>query len=118
MSYRVYRGAVTHLDATLSISGGGGGGSTIYAANTLTTDRQELVGPVTENIAAGAYRVSVRNTGLENITVNTDVVPPNGLWEVEMEFNKTNSRQDFCPAVQIEVPAGGDCAYSAVFPST
>jgi hypothetical protein len=107
----VHRSGLGLLDAILNFSGGG-----LAAANTLIQDRQ-VVGPGTHNIDAGAYKVYVQNNGLIDITVNGDTVPPSEFWESEVQFNKTNNRQDFCPAVAINVPAGGSASYITTFPS-
>ena len=108
----IHRSSIGLLDAMLDFTGGG-----LATANTQTPDRQ-TVGAGTYNISAGAYKVRVLNNGLYDITVNGDTVPPNETWEAEVQFNKTNNRQDFCPAVEIVVPASGSASYYTIFPST
>jgi len=75
------------------------------------------VGTGTTNVPAGAYRVRVFNTGLENIAVNGATVPPAEMWEVEARENRVTGRLDLCPAVTIVVPADGQASYQAETPS-
>lgn len=115
MSYRLQRGAVTHLDAILSISVAGGGGAVV--AGTLSYIREVLDTPGTTSIPAGAYKILVINTGLKKITVDGRDIPPGENFELEKSFNHVSRKQDFCPAVDIVIPADGVCSYLTIFPS-
>lgn len=98
-------------------SGGGGEVTELLEADTLSQTFVAL-GPGTTNIPAGAYRVRVYNTGLENITANGATVPIGESWLIEYHENRATTRVDFCPAVAVVVPAGGNAGYQAEFPST
>ena len=115
MSFRIYRSPIATIDIISTISGGGGG-SPVFTAGTLIEDFQ-AVGVGTHNITAGAYRVQVWNTGVTDITVNGDTVPPGENAKYEVGYNKTNSVQDFCPAVTVIVPSGGNASYKTEHPS-
>ena len=81
-------------------------------------DYQEVTAG-TYNIAAGAYHVKVRNSGISgDITVNGDTVTPGQYWEARAWENRNTSRLDLCPAVEIVVPSGGRATYQTITPST
>lgn len=102
-----------------SITGGGGGGEITenLTANTVGgVYKEEQQG--TYNIAAGAYKVRVRNSGIStNITVNGETVTPSQEWIAAAYENRNTGRTDFCPAVTIVVPAGGRVTYQTQTPS-
>lgn len=80
-------------------------------------DYQEVTAG-TYNIAAGAYHVKVRNSGISgNITVNGDTVTPGNQWEARAWENRNTGRLDLCPAVTVVVPSGGRATYQTVTPS-
>ena len=106
------RSNIALIDALVPMGGGAG----LYGAGTLDDDRQALT-EGTHPIPAGAYYVHVLNSGAEPITVNGDTVPIGESWQVRSEVNHTNKTQDFCPAVSIVVPAGGNASFLAYFPS-
>lgn len=101
------------------LGGGGGGGDVteLLEADTLSQTFVNITAGTT-NIPAGAYHVRVYNTGLEPITANGATVPIGQTWEINYRENRATTRVDFCPAVAIVVPAGGNAGYQVEFPST
>lgn len=100
-------------------SGGGGGGGNVTELLTPGTLGQTFqdVASGSYNVAAGAHRVTVWNTGLLDISVNTQPVAPGEKWEIESRENRATTKIDFCPAVDIVVPAGGAAQYQVITPS-
>jgi len=94
------------------------GGVTIapYDTGTMGSDFQTVTAG-SHNIAAGHYSVQIFNDGLEDITVNGDVVTPGNYWRLEAEANPATQRLDLTPAITIVVPAGGTASYSTTTPS-
>lgn len=72
----------------------------------------------TLTITSGAYRVVVHNTGLENITVNGDVITPDDTQSFECKFNPATNRLDLTPELTISVPPNGKGFYTGERPST
>lgn len=98
--------------------GGGGGGNVTELLNpgTLSAAFQDLgAGSVT--VPAGAYKVTVWNTGVLNITVAGATVAPGEKWEIEARENRSTTKFDLCPSVAIVVPANGAAQYQTVNPS-
>lgn len=114
--YELIRSPIATIDIISTISGGGGG-STTYTAGAIVPTFVSTETPGTYNIAAGAYKVSVYNAGTEDLTVNGDTLAAGERWEMEYGINKVDSKQDYCPAVEIVVPTDGAVTYSAWFPS-
>ncbi len=101
----------------LSISGGITATIDPFATGVIQEDRQAYDVAGIYNIPAGAYSVFVHNTGTEDITVNTDRVPPDETWEVTAQINNATQKHDFCPAVVIDVPVDGSVSYMVRNPS-
>lgn len=99
-----------------STSTGGGGNGKEYTASEMTTDFKAL-GAGSHPVPAGAYMVSVQNKGVENITVNGEVVPAGESWRIDSIVNEVTSEQSFVPALAIIVPAGGAATVVAYRPS-
>lgn len=98
-------------------SGGSSEVTELLEADTLSQTFVNITAGTT-NIPAGAYHVRVYNTGLEPITANGATVPIGQTWEIAYRENRSTTRVDFCPAVAVVVPAGGNAGYQAEFPST
>lgn len=100
-------------------SGGGGGGNVteLLTPGTLGQTFADLAGGASVTIPAGAYRVTVWNTGVVNITVAGAPVAPGEKWEVQKEENRSTTKVDFCPSVAIVVPSGGAAQYQVITPS-
>ena len=86
-------------------------------AGTMQTSTNQIPSDSSVTIPAGAYSISIHNTGLEEITVNGFKVEPNDAYRLHSEYNEVTNRRDFCPAVVIVVPAGGDAYYVTYRPS-
>lgn len=100
-------------------TGTGGGGTVVIEPATpgvLDTQTDQLE-PGTTNIPAGAYDVTVYNTGLVDITVAGETLYPNDAKRYESRLNHVNNVQDFTPAIAVVVPAGGSGYYVANYPS-
>lgn len=116
MCYRIRRSPVQLIDVTASA--GGGGGSLPATAGNMVPDFGTVNGGDSFTVPAGAYKVTVWNEGLKNITVDGDTKTPGSQpYVLEYAVNKTNNTQDFTPAIQIDVPAGGQARYLAYRPS-
>lgn len=89
---------------------------TPYTAGVQVQDYQAVTAG-TYNIASGKYRVTVYNSGVEDITVNGDLVPTGEMWMAEAMDNPATQKIDFTPAIEIIVPAGGNASYSTISPS-
>lgn len=89
---------------------------TPYTSGTQVQDYQAVTSG-TYNIPAGKYRVTVYNSGVEDITVNGDLVPTGEVWEAQAEANPATQKYDLTPAVEIVVPAGGNASYTTRTPS-
>lgn len=102
------------IQPTISIAGG----VTVdpYDSGTMNL-AFESVGAGTTNIAAGAYSVTVHNEGVIAITVNGDTVNVGEKWEIKAFSNDVTQKVDFCPAVEIIVPATGAAKYQVYSPS-
>lgn len=87
-----------------------------YTAGIQVSDYQAVTAG-THNVASGKYRVTVYNTGVENITVNGDLVPTGEVWVSQAEANPVTQKFDLTPAVEIIVPAGGNASYTSISPS-
>jgi len=100
-------------------SGGGGGGGNVTELLTPGTMGQTFQDVLSGsyNVPSGSYRVTVWNTGLVNITVNTQSLAPGEKWEVQAFENRSTTKIDFCPDVAIVVPAGGAAQYQVLTPS-
>lgn len=116
MCYIITRSLVPLIDVTSS--GGGGIGTTLANPGTLIPNSGEVLAGNSFNLPAGAYKATVWNTGLEDITVGGVTVPPGKKEEQEHAYNKTTNRQDFTTSLLIVVPAGGHATYLAQYPST
>lgn len=94
------------------------GGVTIdpYDSGTMGTEF-ESISAGSYNIASGAYSISVFNEGIQDITVNGDTVAPGEKWELKAFSNDNSQKVDFCPEVDIVVPAGGAGKYQVYRPS-
>lgn len=97
-------------------SGSGGAVTEALPANTLGQTFADLSeGSIT--VPAGAYEVTVWNTGTTNITVAGATVAPGEQWKIASRENRSTTRTDFCPSVAIVVPAGGAAQYQVITPS-
>lgn len=114
--YELIRSPIATIDIVSTISGGGGGGAS-YTSGTIVPTFSSTETPGTYNVDAGAYKVKVHNTGTVAITVNGDTLNAGEVWEMEYGINKEDSKQDYCPAVEIVVPTDGAVTYYAWHPS-
>ncbi len=89
---------------------------TPYTAGTQSQEYQAVTAG-TYNIPADKYRVAVYNSGVEDISVNGDLVPTGELWVAEAQANPATQKFDLTPAVEIIVPAGGNASYTTISPS-
>lgn len=89
---------------------------TPYTTGTMGSDFQTVTAG-THNIAAGNYSVQVFNDGLDDITVNGDIVTPGNYWLLEAKANPATQKIDYTPAIEIIVPTGGTASYSTTTPS-
>lgn len=98
--------------------GGGGGGNVTELLNPgILGIQANDVGPGTTNVAAGAYKIVVWNTGVVAITVGGISLGSGEKWEAEACENRATSKFDLCPSVAIVVPANGAAQYQVTRPS-
>lgn len=84
----------------------------------ITGGEYEEVTDGNYDIAAGAYRVTVINIGIMGtVTVNGDTLSPNIPWEKKAQENRSTSKLDLCPAVNVVVSGGGRASYQTDTPS-
>ncbi len=114
--YILNRSSIQLID-TVVATGGGGGGSLPAAPGTMIPEDGIIPEDTTQVILPGAYKVTVWNTGLTDITVNNKTYPPGQSFMLEFAINKTNNKQDFTPTITVEVPTGGEANYIAYRPS-
>ena len=77
-----------------------------YTTGSLTSTREEYTAG-SHSIAAGKVKVSIRNTGLEDITVDGTTVSPGGEKIIEAFSDDSAQTVYFTPAISITVPVGG-----------
>ncbi|NUO00998.1 MAG: hypothetical protein HUU01_10330 [Saprospiraceae bacterium] len=99
--------------------GAGGGGGDVTELLTPGTMQPvfDNLADGTHTITAGAYRLRVYNAGLTDITANGATVYPGETWQVEARENRTTTKFDLCPEVEIIIPPGGTASYQAEYPS-
>lgn len=103
------------------VNGGASGGGDVEVIEQLTA---AVMTPVFENlvdgthsISAGAYQVRLYNAGLTDITVNGITVYSGDHWQLEARENRTTTRFDLCPEIEVIIPVGGSASYQAEYPS-
>lgn len=87
-----------------------------YAAGTQVPDAGHLT-EGTHNIAAGKYKVFIKNEGVIDFTVNAKTISPEAEWEISSFENPVTQKLDLTPSVEIIIPAGGVAYFYTSTPS-